>query len=165
MKIDSKNLSQVRIEDFDIRLLRQAAREGRLYLKPSETTETQKQQQAIAAILQYVSSIEDCASTSYRTHVRTIWNCIVNNPTIQPSLIMRQGRHCGEPNKYRITAIATILLNRGVYRKEEFTAVDLHLRVEHATRRNVYYTNMDKYWLEADERKALNEIFKDFSAV
>jgi len=160
-----QTLKQVSINEFSIKELRQAAREGRLFLKPSETTETERQQQAIAQILQYVSSIEDCASSSYRTHVRTMWNCIVNNPTIQPSLIMRQGRHCGEPNKYRITAIATILLNRGVYRKEEFSAVDLHLRLEHASRRNVYYTNMDKYWLEADERRALNEIFKDFSAV
>jgi len=162
---DCKNLIQVRIEDFDIRLLRQAAREGRLFIQPSETSETERQQQAIAQILQYVASIEDCASIKYRTHVRTIWNSIVRHPTILPTLIMRQGRHRGEPNKYRITAIATILLNRGVYRNEEFSAVDLHLRLEHATRRNVYYTNMDKYWLEAAERRALYEIFKDFPAV
>ncbi len=153
-----KKLKQVRIEDFCASLLRQAAREGRLYVRPSGISETGKLRQTLAAILQYVSSIDECASARYRGRVRSIWEGIVHNPDIRHSLVMHKGRNCGEPNKYRITALVTFMLNCGVYRAGEFSAVDLHLRLERATNRNRYYTSMDKYCPTGSERKTLRQI-------
>lgn len=159
MKIDKQNLKQVRIEDFDVTALRRAAREGRLYLMPAVLNEDEERELCECKFLDYVCQINDCACEEYQPLMRQIWTDVIRDPMFSDMVMMRQGRHRGEPNKYRAHAMITVLLNRGIYRSE-FTVVDLHHRLEHSTRRNVFYTAMNQYLLEHVQMVQLMKIVK-----
>ena len=57
---------------------------------------------------------------------------------------MKKGCHRGEFNRYMGTAIVCWMRELGIYRPD-ISAQDLHLAMEHSTRRNRYYTGMQNY--------------------
>ena len=145
---DSKNLQKVTLDDFNIAALRQAAREGRLFIQPAQVSEQQEREEGIRLILQYVSQIDDCASAPYRQCIGRLWQDIMASSLADLFFFSRYSSSRGKPNWYRVTAFVCLLRESNVYRKDEFSAVDLHLRLEHTTRRNNRYNGMSRYLLE-----------------
>lgn len=50
---------QVSLEDFDVQMLLQLAREGRLYYDPNEPSESIQEEDRQQEILKYISEIEN----------------------------------------------------------------------------------------------------------
>jgi len=157
-----QNLTQVRIEDFNIAALRKAAREGRLFIQPSTVSEEEKQAQSLSEILLYVSRIRECADARYLSSIDEIWRLIIHEPAIMACLITSRGKRQGLPNYYRVTSLVNFLLESGVYRKKEFTAVDLHLRLEQTTRRNGHYTGSASCYFTRAQFVLMNRILDQF---
>lgn len=155
-----KELTQVLPRDFDAEALLQAAREGRLYLQPRPQDQEQLRRQAEAEIMGYVAHIHPCAAPPYARTVEALWRRIVQHPLMAPALYMQKGSRKGRPNLYFVTAVALYLHNRGVYRTE-FSAVQLHLRMEQATRRSPVYTSAAHYWPDKAQAQALTRLAKE----
>lgn len=134
------NFEQVRIEDFNIAALRKAAREGRLYIMPAQVTEEERQQQSLDEIMHYVSRIHECTNVLYSGCIDQIWDRILHDPILVSCFITSRGKRQGLPNWYRVMSLVAYLLEKNIYRKREFSAVELHLRLEQTTKRNAIYT-------------------------
>lgn len=128
--------------DNNINKLRQAAQEGRLYIKVS----CQKSSNCQENILQYVSRINHLASPKFVPIISKIWQQIVNHPEIGSTLFIQRGKNNGQINKYRITNLVVFLHGIGVY-QDHLTPTQLHLSLEDTTCRNLFYTNHEKYGL------------------
>lgn len=156
-------LKPVTLSDFNTATLRKAAREGRLFIQPSSLSPEEARQRALNDILQYVGRIDACASQQYAGHIRALWQKILLHAEIADSLITTRGKREGQPNWCRVTSLVAFLLDRGVYRIQEFTTVDLHLRMEQVTRRNNHYTGSGTVCLTREHRVMLNRLLKEFS--
>ena len=175
-----QNQNLVLIEDFDLEAITKAFKEGRLYmapigagsksfngsngsnLKPSETPETLRAH-AIAEILTYVSRIDACTSSNYRTHIRAIWEALLVDEAFSQLFFFTRYRSTrGKINWYRVNVLICLLREHHVYQSDRFTGVDLHLRCEQATRRNTHYTCMNRYLLEHREMVMFKRLLMPF---
>lgn len=152
----------VLVEDFDLQAIRQAFREGRLYIQPQAKSEAEIREEGICQILQYVQSIEACASQEYYAHMRSLWDSVLHDDTLQPLCFMSKGKRKGKPNWYRITSIVCVMREYNVYRKRDFTTVDLHLLLEHSDHRNQIYESSTHYYLEHPQLMILKKIMQNF---
>lgn len=150
-----------RVEDFDVEVLRKAFNEGRLFIKPQQKSEAEIREEGIKTILQYVKSIDACASQEHHAHIQTLWNIVLHHESLQPLCFMTKGRHRGEPNWYRITSIVCLLREMNVYRKQDFTAVDLHLLLEGISKRNSRYQSSTHYYLDHPQIMILKKILSN----
>lgn len=153
---------QVTLSDFNMAALKKAAREGRLFIKPSSLSPEEVRERSLNEILQYVGRIDSCASPQYACHIRELWHEILLYNEIADSLITTRGKHEGQPNWYHITSLVTYLLEKEVYRKHEFTIVSLHLKMEQITKRNNHYTGSSTFYLNSEQRNILKCILKKF---
>ena len=146
-----QRLQKVLTKDFDIVALRKAAREGRLYIEPAAEYEPSIE----PAVLEYVNRIEEFATLAYQGAISKVWRRIANDPSLSP--LLKSSRET--INKYRVTAIAIFLYNKGCY---DFpTATAMHLQLEGVAKRNKYYTNGSNYELRNTERNALCSIIEE----
>lgn len=158
------NLSKVAPDDFDIALLRKAAREGRLFILPTQKSEAELREEGIRQILQYVCQIDDCASDNYRQHIQQLWQDILHSSLADLFFFSRYSSSRGKPNWYRVTAFVCVLRESDVYRKQDFTAVDLHLRLEQTQKRNNRYTGMSRYLPEHRDIITLKRLLMQFKS-
>ena len=161
MTTKKQQLKEVGINDFDIKTLRRAAREGRLFIATTEDdtvrASTADKEKAIGEILAYVDRISQYA---INVHVREIWNDILHDNQLQPLFFFtRYGKTRGQINWYRVTAVMCLLYEKGVYRND-MTAIQLHLALEGTTRRNNRYNGISRYLLDQCQIKIVREILK-----
>ena len=189
--LETKKWVRVREEDLQqMEALRQAAREGRLFILPAEVmnqttawaaetglcpsvpsaeplTQAAKREQSIQAILAYVARIDDCAEEAYRPYMQAIWEAILRSETLGVSFFLyRYENNRGEPNFYRVTAAVEILRQKGVYRKE-FRPIDLHRRMEQLGSHDKpvsSYSSKDRYYLNKQERDELTNLASTFQS-
>lgn len=152
------NLHKVLPDEFDLDQILVAFREGRLYIKPVERSGEEILEDGIAQILRYVSHIDACVSQEHHAHMRSLWNSVLRDETLQPLCFMTKGKRKGKPNWYRITSIVSLLREWNIYRKRDFTAVDLHLLLEGISKRNAIYESSTHYYLEHREMQILRKI-------
>ena len=148
------NLQKVSIEQFNADLLREAARQGRLYLATAEVSEEQRQ----ADILRYVSRIDDLATQP--ENIGRLWQAIVTHPAFAGHWHIRRGQRKGEANRSFVTSVVDYLRDRGVYRADYTT--HLHFRLESVNRKTAVYNNMAQYPTTRAQRKAIDELIYSF---
>jgi len=149
------------VEEFDIDTLREAFRQGRLYIRTAGTPNVNTREEGIQAILRYVARVENCANEAYRLSIRRIWERILRSPELSDSFFLnRYSNSRGRPNWYRVNATVAALLEMNVYRKQSYSAVQLHLMMEQSTKRNNHYTGMNRYLLNRRELSALFRLLK-----
>lgn len=148
-------------KDFNYSDLRLAAIEGRLFVKPRVLTDDQLREQGIQSILEYVGRIRGCASAAYHDTIDDIWRrMLCDSTTSHLFFFERNVKQRGKPNFYRVNAVVFVLRERGVYRKEEFSATDLHCLLEESPKRTNVYMGANKYFPTCEEKKAILEFFE-----
>ena len=165
MASKTSNLKQVTPDDFDINILRQAALEGRLFISQATDSQTIQSQrnEGINQILTYVSRIDTCVSPQYVSVITQLWNHILYSEELGGLFFFqRYASSRGKVNWFRVNAVVTTMLEMGVYRKQDFTAVQLHLLMEQTTRRTNHYTGMSRYLLARNEIMTLKGFLKKF---
>lgn len=149
----------VLVEDFNIDILREAFLQQRLYIHTPATSPSRNREEGIRAILEYVSRIDACASDAYLSSIRARWELLLRSPRLADLFFLnRYSANRGQPNWYRVNATVVALLEHNIYRRDTYTAVQLHLRMEQSSRRNSHYTGMSRYLLEREEMAALMQI-------
>ena len=161
MTTKKQQLKEIGINDFDIKTLRRAAREGRLFIATTEDdtvrASTADKEKAIGEILAYVDRI---SQYSDNVHVREIWDCILHDERLQPLFFFtRYSKTRGQINWYRVTAVVCLLREKGVYRKA-MTAMQLHLALEGTARCTNRYYGISRYLLDDSHLKAVREILQ-----
>lgn len=145
-KASKTNFQQV--ESFDLTLLRQAFNEGRLFIAPREESAEALREKGIRTILDYVSRIDDCTSTDYRTRIRDIWSQVLHDEVLGDLFFYtRYARNRGEVNWYRVTVMVCLLHEWNVY-SNQYSGSDLHCILEGTKKRNGRYTGMNRYLLD-----------------
>ena len=163
MNDKKRQLLEVSIEDFDIALLRQAAREGRLFIAPEGSASGKQtpdnRQQLVASILTYVQPI---AEYSTCPRVGEIWEAVLNDDRLAPLFFFsRYSRSRGKVNWYRVTALMCLLHEFGIYDKD-IPSQRLHCILEGTQKRTNRYTGMNRYLFEVAQIRVLREILNKF---
>lgn len=163
MNNKKQQLLEVSIEDFDIDLLRRAAREGRLFVAPEGSAQgkqtTDNRQQLVVSILTYVQPI---AVYSSCPRVDDIWEAVLRDPHLAPLFFFsRYSSSRGKVNWYRVTALVCLMRENGIYNKD-IPAQRLHCILEGTQRRTNRYTGMSRYLFEHAQIRALREILNKF---
>lgn len=159
-----QNLNFEQVKSFDLLALQKAFEEGRLYIVPSAPSESVMRQEGIRKIMEYVSRIDECASTSYTSHIRDIWQALLSDPTFSPLFFLtRYQASRGKVNWYRVNVLICLMREYNIYQYDRYTGLDLHLRCERATSRNTHYTCMNRYQLERQEMKVFRRILQQFN--
>ena len=154
MDTRKQQLRKVRPEDFDADALLRAAREGRLFIAPAV------EKHPLTEVLDYVERIREYATNP---HVREIWEAILSHEQLAPLFYLdRYASKRGQINWYRVTAVVCLLQEKGVYR-QDIAAVQLHLCLERASKRNGRYTGSNKYSPAKAEILIVRQIVKNFS--
>ena len=155
--------AMVLVEDFNIDKLREAFRQGRLYIRTETKSATSLRKEGIQAILRYVSRIHACASQAYASSIHQLGKEILHSPELGDLFFLnRYSSNRGQPNWYRVNAVMTVLLEHNIYRQEDFTAVQLHLMMEQSDKRNSHYTSMNRYLLERHQIRMLMQYTERF---
>lgn len=157
------NNNLIQVDEFDLAAIRAAFREGRLYIRPAVRTALELREDGIRAIMEYVSRIDECASGQYHACVHSIWSQLLHDEDLQPLCFMTKGKRQGQPNWYRITSIVCVMREWNIYRNREFSAVDLHLRLEGVSKRNNIYVSAPHYCLEHRDIVRLRKIVQFFN--
>ncbi|MCR5435101.1 MAG: hypothetical protein K6F20_11995 [Bacteroidaceae bacterium] len=150
-------LIQVGIGDFHIPTLKMAAREGRLFMRARIINEEEESREREATIIAYVSAIDKYVMPEYQSRIKRIWRELINHPVFCNDLVIKKGRGQGRFNRYMVTVIVCWMREMNIYRPD-ISAQDLHLIMEHCTRRNRYYTGMQNYTLNREQRKWLKKV-------
>lgn len=150
----------VPVETFDLNLLQQAFAEGRLFIMPAESSAEELREKRILAILDYVSRIDDCASSAYVPFITPLWRTVIDDPLLNANLFLQKGRNQGRVNRYRVLAIVTVLLEIGVY-DQSHTLLELHHRLQNTTRKDSVYTSHLNYALIRSQRVHLRRLSKE----
>lgn len=155
-----QNLKPVLIEDFNIAALRKAAREGRLFIQPTAVSPEEEKRRSLAEVLRYVSRIDQCVCAEWQDSIHQLWQEIIQVPELANCLITTRGKRQGLPNYYRVTSLVAFLLERNVYRKRDFSTVELHLRLEQTCKRNSIYTGSASCYFTQAQFRLLNSLLK-----
>lgn len=161
MEAKSLELKQVRPEEFDVQILWQLVCEGRLYIreKTIEKSEETIREEGIHSILQYVSHIDECTSEKYQSTIHQLWERILRSPELSDSFFLTRYKNSrGLPNWYKVNVVMVFLLEQNIYNNDNYTAVQLHLKMEQTTKRTKHYTGMDRYLLNGKERSILKKM-------
>lgn len=151
-------LIPVGIGDFHIPTLKMAAREGRLFMRARIiNSEEEVRKERERAILAYVSAIDRYVMPEYQASIKEIWRELINHPAFSRNLVIKKGRQQGTFNRYMVTVIVCWMRELEIY-SPDIPAQDLHLIMEHCTRRNRYYTGMQNYTLNKEQRMWLKKV-------
>lgn len=138
----------VLVEDFDLQTLQEAFSEGRLFITPRQESAEALRERGIHSILEYVSRIDDCTSSTYRPHIRDIWSQMLHDEVLGDLFFYtRYARNRGEVNWYRVTVMVCLLREWNVY-NSQYSGSDLHCILEGTNKRNGRYTGMNRYLLD-----------------
>ena len=154
---ETGELIQVGIGEFHIPTLREAAREGRLYIRARLKDKEEERREREAAIMAYVSAIDKYVMPEYQSRIKRIWRELINHPVFCNDLVIKKGRRQGTFNRYMVTVIVCWMREMNIY-SSDISAQDLHLIMEHCTRRNRYYTGMQNYTLTKKQRMWLKKV-------
>ncbi len=111
-----KNLKQVRPEDFDVKALMAAAREGRLYVDERRTIVSKEE--VIKEVRAYVARIKPFVTPKYRPLVDDIWEQILSCDDFVEFLTPDvKARKCRTFNKYGVMRIIGVLREKNVYER------------------------------------------------
>lgn len=143
------NKDLIQVEEFDLAAIRAAFSEGRLYIRLAVKSESQIREDGIRAIMEYVSRIDEYATTVYRPHIRQIWDEILRDATLGDMFFYtRYSRNRGKVNWYRVTVLVCLLHEWRVY-VPDVTSTDLHCILEGTQKRNGRYTGMSRYLFDS----------------
>ena len=110
----TKKLKQVRPEDFDVKTLLAAAREGRLYV--DESKKEVNREQVKKDVRAYVARISPLVTRRFRSSIDELWNEIFSNDVLMDLLMPKpKARKCREFDKYGVMRIVGVLRVKGVY--------------------------------------------------
>ena len=163
MNDKKRQLREVSIEDFDIALLRRAAREGRLFIAPEGSAPGEPTSdnglQPVADILAYVQPIAEYSSCP---RVGDIWESVLHDDRLAPLFFFSRYRDSrGKVNWYRVTALVCFMRENGIY-NQDIPAQQLHCILEGTERRTNRYTGMSRYLFERAQIRILREILNKF---
>ena len=109
-----KKLTRVRPEDFDVKVLMAAAREGRLYV--DEANSTVNKEEVKKEVRAYVARISPLVTRSYSLLIDKLWEEIFSNDILMNMLMPKpKARKCKEFDKYGVMRIVGVLRVKGVY--------------------------------------------------
>ena len=109
-----KQLKQVSPEDFDVRMLMQAAREGRLYFEEKEKTVSREY--IINNVRAYVQRISPLATRRYRSVIDMLWEEIFQSDVLLELLMPKpKARKCKDFDKYGVMRLIGVLREKDVY--------------------------------------------------
>jgi hypothetical protein len=109
-----KSLKQVRPEDFNVKALLAAAREGRLYV--DESKKEVSRDIIIKEVRAYVERIRVLVTKEFTPSIDALWEQILSTEEfvllLTPSC---KAKKCLEFNKYNVMRIIGVLREKGVY--------------------------------------------------
>ena len=109
-----KNFKQVRPEDFDVKALMAAAREGRLYV--DESKKEVSRDIIIKEVRAYVERIKVLVTKEFSSSIDDIWEQILSMEDFMQLLTpSRKAKKCRKFNKYSVMRIIGVLREKGVY--------------------------------------------------
>ena len=135
-------------------------REGRLYLKETETACKQDIQDEVRA---YVGAIHEYVAPEWQSRIADIWQAIVADKAFAPVMVMRKGRMRGQLNRYAVTNIVFHLKALDIYQCESL--LELHKRMERVESKNSIYKSAVVYGLTSQQRVRIREISRKASSL
>ena len=109
-----KSLKQVRPENFDVKALMVAAREGRLYV--DESKKEVSRDIVIKEVRAYIRRIKVLVTKEFRSSIDDLWEQILSTEDfillLTPSC---KAKKCRDFNKYSVMRIIGVLREKGVY--------------------------------------------------
>lgn len=109
-----KSLKQVCPEDFDVKALMAAAREGRLYV--DESKKEVSRDIIIKEVRAYVERIKVLVTKEFSSSIDDIWEQILSMEDFMQLLTpSRKAKKCRKFNKYSVMRIIGVLREKGVY--------------------------------------------------
>lgn len=121
-----RKLLKVHPEDFDVKTLLAAAREGRLYIEETDIEAARRRQleHCQCEAMNYVSCIDEYVAPEWKPYIKELWTSILNDALFTPQLMLQKGRNQGQLNKYLITIIVDCLRAMRIYQCENL--LELH---------------------------------------
>lgn len=109
-----ESLKRVRPEDFDVKVLLAAAREGRLYV--DENKKEVSRDIVIKEVRAYIERIQPLVSKEFRLSIDDLWEQILSTEEFVVLLTpSSKAKKCRNFNKYGVMRIIGILREKGVY--------------------------------------------------
>ena len=109
-----KSLKQVRPEDFDVKTLLAAAREGRLYI--DESKKEVSRDTLIKEVRAYIGRIQTLVTKEFSSSIDDLWEQILSTEEFVVFLTpSSKAKKCREFNKYSVMRIIGVLREKGVY--------------------------------------------------
>ena len=109
-----KSLKQVCPEDFDVKALMVAAREGRLYV--DESKKEVSRDIVIKEVRAYIGRIKVLVTKEFRSSIDDLWEQILSTEEFVVFLTpSSKAKKCREFNKYSVMRIICVLREKGVY--------------------------------------------------
>lgn len=109
-----RNLKQVSPEDFDVKALLAAAREGRLYV--DEKKNNVSKAQVVKDVRAYVKRIRTFVTNDYESVVDELWEQILSaDKFVEYFMPKPKARLCREFDKYNVVRVIGVLREKGVY--------------------------------------------------
>ena len=109
-----KSLKQVRPEDFDVKALMVAAREGRLYV--DESKKEVSRDIVIKEVRAYVGRIKVLVTKEFTPSIDALWEQILSTEEFIVFLTpCSKAKKCREFDKYNVMRIIGVLREKGVY--------------------------------------------------
>ena len=91
--------------------------QGALYVAVAEPIETEDEQlnRCRQEALAYVQCLEPYVNATWLPFIHPLWQAIISDELLTPSLVHRKGRHQGHLNKYYLTNIVFHLKALDIY--------------------------------------------------
>ena len=107
-------MKRVRPEDFDVKVLLAAAREGRLYV--DEIKKEVSRDIVIKEVRAYIGRIKVLVTKEFRSSIDDLWEQILSTEEFVVFLTpSSKAKKCREFNKYSVMRIICVLREKGVY--------------------------------------------------
>ena len=143
-------------KEFNPALLKELVEQGRVFINcPQVDNKDAYKREALA----YVRAIDDFATDLWREDIGRLWREIVEAECFEPCLALKKGLQAGHLNRYAITNLVSRMQGWGVYRRD-VKMIDLHLALEHTTKRNNYYCSNGSYCLSPDANALLKQLLR-----
>ncbi len=160
-----RQLLKVHPEDFDVKTLLAAAREGRLYIEETDIEAARRRQleHCQSEAMNYVSSIDEYVAPEWKPYIKELWTTILNDALFTPQLMLQKGRNQGQLNKYLITIIVDCLRAMRIYQCENL--LELHKKMEGVDKKNSIYKSAGMYSLCWEQKQRFHDLVKSFKKV
>lgn len=132
--------------------------QGELYVAVVKKEETQEEQvsRCQQEALSYVQCLEPYVSSDWKPFITNLWQAIIRDELITPSLVHSKGRHQGHLNKYYLTNIVFHLKALDIYQCDSL--LELHKTLEGVEQKNSIYKSAAIYGLCSRQRFRIREI-------